>query len=75
MKRLKEIKIQEVESLSEFQEHIGTLLNDMDTFITYIDVSNFRKFQKCYNYLDFLWGEIEEYINKIMSADDRHREI
>ena len=52
MKKIEELKMLEVEAMSEFQEHISLVLTDMDSFKEYLDPKEFRNFQKCYDYAD-----------------------
>jgi len=71
MKKIEELKMLEVEAMSEFQEHIGLVLTDMDSFKEYLDSKEFRNFQKCYDYLDTLWEKIEDSIVQLCDADER----
>ena len=56
MKNIEEIKLMEIEALSDFEDHIGTVLSDMDIFR---------------EYLDNLWEKVEDIIAKISDADER----
>lgn len=71
MKKIEELKMLEVEAMSEFQEHIGLVLTDMDSFKEYLDSKEFKNFQKCYDYLDTLWEKIEDSIVQLCDADER----
>lgn len=73
MKKLEKIKLLEVEALSEFQEHIGLVLADMEEYGEYIDNKERKNYQKCYDYLDNLWEKIEEVIAKLCDADERNK--
>lgn len=74
MKNIEEIKLMEIEALSDFENHIGTLLSDMDIFREYLDKKDLKKFNKCYDYLDNLWEKVEDIIAKISDADERNRD-
>ena len=71
MKKLEELKMLEVEAMSEFQEHISLVLTDMDSFKEYLDPKEFRNFQKCYDYLDTIKKKIEDSIVQLCDADER----
>ena len=73
MKNIEEIKLLEVEALGDFEEHIGVVLSDMDSFREYLDKKEMKKFNKCYNYLDELWEKVEEIIRNICDADERNK--
>lgn len=73
MKNLEDIKLKEIEAMSEFQEHIGVLLDDMDAFREYLDKKEFKNFQKCYEYLNTLWEKIEDSIVQLCDADERSK--
>lgn len=70
MKNIEEIKIMEIEALSDFEDHIGIVLSDMDAFKEYLDKKDLKKFNKCYDYLDNLWEKIEEIIAYLSDADE-----
>lgn len=72
MKNLEEIKLMEIDALSEFQEHISLVLADMDIYREYLDRKEYKHFQKCYDYLDSLWEKIENIIVKLVDADERN---
>jgi hypothetical protein len=71
MSKLEDLKIREVEALSEFQEHISLILADMDGYREFVDKKEQKQLQKCYEYLDNLWEQIEEVISNICDADSR----
>lgn len=73
MKKLEEIKLMEIDALSEFQDHIGLVLSDMDDYSEYLDKKEFKNFHKCYNYLTMLWEKIEDTIVKLCDADERNK--
>lgn len=73
MKNIEEIKLMEIEALSDFEDHIGVVLSDMDIFREYLEKKNLKKFNKCYDYLDNLWEKIEDMIAKLSDADERNR--
>lgn len=71
MKKIEELKMLEVEAMNEFQEHIGVVLTDMDSFREYLDSKEFKNFQKFYDYLNTLWEKIEDSIVQLCDADER----
>ena len=71
MKNIEEIKLMEIEALSEFEDHIGLVLADMDIYREYLDRKEYKHFQSCYDYLDNLWEKIEDIIAKLTDADER----
>ena len=73
MKNIEEIKLMEIEALSDFEDHIGIVLSDMDIFREYLEKKDLKKFNKCYDYLDNLWEKIEDMIAKLSDADERNR--
>ena len=73
MKNIEEIKLMEIEALSDFEDHIGVVLSDMDIFREYLEKKDLKKFNKCYAYLDNLWEKIEDMIAKLSDADERNR--
>lgn len=74
MKNIEEIKLMEIEALSEVENHIGTLLEDLDVFRDYLNKKEVKKLDKCYRYLDNLWEKIENMIAQISDADERNRD-
>lgn len=73
MNKLEEIKLMEIDALSEFQDHIGLVLSDMDDYLEYLDKKEYKNFKKCYNYLTILWEKIEDTIVKLCDADGRNK--
>ena len=73
MKKIEEIRLMEIEALSDFEDHIGIVLSDMDVFREYLENKELKKFNKCYDYLDNLWEKIESMIAKLSDADERNR--
>ena len=73
MKNIEEIKLMEIEALSDFEDHIGVVLSDMAIFREYLEKKDLKKFNKCYDYLDNLWEKIEDMIAKLSDADERNR--
>ena len=73
MKNIEEIKLMEIEALSDFEDHIGVVLSDMDIFREYLEKKDLKRFNKCYDYLDNLWEKIEDMIAKLSDADERNR--
>lgn len=74
MKNIEEIKLMEIEALSEVEDHIGALLEDLDVFRDYLNKKELKKLDKCYRYLDNLWEKIENMIAQISDADERNRD-
>lgn len=74
MKNIEKIKLMEIEALSEVENHIGTLLEDLDVFRDYLNKKEVKKLDKCYRYLDNLWEKIENMIAQISDADERNRD-
>lgn len=74
MKNIEEIKLMEIETLSEVEDHIGALLEDLDVFRDYLNKKEVKKLDKCYRYLDNLWEKIENMIAQISDADERNRD-
>ena len=71
MKRLDQIKNLEVEALTEFQEHIGNVLSDLEIYREYVGKKRLKKLNKCYDYLDTLWESIEDTICQILDKKER----
>lgn len=74
MKNIEEIKLMEIEALSDFEDHIGTLRLIWIFLGEYLDKKDLKKFNKCYDYLDNLWEKVEDIIAKISDADERNRD-
>lgn len=75
MKKIEEIKLKEIEALSDFQDHIGLLLSDIDDFRVFVDKKEQKQLQRCYEYLDSLWERIEKVICDICDADERKNKL
>ena len=73
MKKNEEIRLKEIEALSEFEEHIEVVLKDMEIYREHLNKRELKKLEKCYDYLDNLWEQIEDTISTIISADDREK--
>ena len=65
MKNIEEIKLMEIEALSDFEDHIGVVLSDMDIFREYLEKKDLKKFNKCYDYLDNLWEKVQNNFGEI----------
>ena len=57
-----------IETLIEFQEHIGAVLLGIETLFNYVNKKELKKLEKCYSHLNYMWECIEENISKLIEA-------
>ena len=57
--KFEDLKIAEVEALSDFSDQIGELMKSMDQYRVFGDKEDLRKFNKTYKNLSYFWDKIQ----------------
>ena len=69
--KFENLKIAEVEALSEFSDQIGELMKSMDDYRIFMDSEDIRKYDKTYKNLGYFWDKIQTQLIYLFDADER----
>ena len=69
--KFENLKIAEVEALSNFSDQIGELMKSMDDYRVFLDREDLRKFNKTYKNLGYFWDKIQNQLIYLWDADER----
>ena len=69
--KFENLKIAEVEALSDFSDQIGELMKSMDDYRIFLDREDLRKFNKTYKNLGYFWDKIQNQLVYLWDADER----
>ena len=69
--KFENLKIAEVEALSDFSDQIGELMKSMDDCRVFLDREDLRKFNKTYKNLGYFWDKIQNQLIYLWDADER----
>lgn len=69
--KFENLKIAEVEALSNFSDQIGELMKSMDDYRIFLDREDLRKFNKTYKNLGYFWDKIQNQLIYLWDADER----
>ena len=71
--KFENLKIAEVEALSDFSDQIGELMKSMDEYRVFVDKEDLRKFNKTYKNLSYVWDKIQNQLIYLWDADERSK--
>ena len=71
--KFENLKIAEVEALSDFSDQIGELMKSMDQYRVFADKEDLRKFNKTYKNLSYFWDKIQNQLIYLWDADERSK--
>ena len=71
--KFENLKIAEVEALSDFSDQIGELMKSMDEYRVFLDKEDLRKFDKTYKNLSYFWDKIQNQLIYLWDADERNK--
>ena len=71
--KFEDLKIAEVEALSDFSDQIGELMKSMDEYRVFVDKEDLRKFNKTCKNLSYFWDKIQNQLIYLWDADERSK--
>ena len=71
--KFEDLKITEVEALSDFSDQIGELMKSMDEYRVFVDKEDLRRFDKTYKNLSYFWDKIQNQLIYLWDADERSK--
>ena len=71
--KFEDLKIAEVEALSDFSDQIGELMKSMEEYRVFVDKEDLRKFNKTYKNLSYFWDKIQNKLIYLWDADERSK--
>lgn len=69
--KFENLKLAEVEALSDFSDQIGELMKSMDDYRVFLDSDDIRRFDKTYKNLGYFWDKIQNQLIYLFDADER----
>ena len=72
--KFENLKIAEVEALSEFCDQIGELMEKMDEYRPFLNKKDIWKFNKTYKNLGYFWESFQDRLIYLWDADERNKD-
>ena len=73
--KFENLKLAEVDALSDFCDLIGEVMKGMDEYRVYLNKNDVRRFNKTYKNLGYFWESIQDRLMNIWDADNREKFI
>ena len=73
--KFENLKIAEVEALSDFCDQIGELMKSMDEYKVFLDKNDLRKYNKTYKNLGYFWDKLQDRLIYPWDADERGKDF